>query len=58
MRKLINIETSSSQKLFRFSVCILVLLIGFIAHAQTTTVKGTVVSAEDGQPIPGVNVLI
>lgn len=33
-------------------------LLGNIATAQTMTVKGTVVSVEDGLPLPGVNVVI
>ena len=53
-----NIGKILSQKLFGLSLFTLVCCVGFTAHAQTTTVKGTVVSAEDGQPIPGVNVLI
>jgi TonB-linked SusC/RagA family outer membrane protein len=53
-----NIGKILSQKLFGLSLYTLVCCVGFIAHAQTTTVKGTVVGAEDGQPIPGVNVLI
>jgi TonB-linked SusC/RagA family outer membrane protein len=58
MIEIINIVKTSIKKIFRFSTCTLVLFIGFIANAQTTNVKGTVVSAEDGQPVPGVNVLI
>ncbi len=58
MRELINIGKTSSQKLLRLSVCTLALCVGLSTYAQTTAVKGTVVSAEDGQPIPGVNVLI
>ncbi|MEK9529977.1 MAG: TonB-dependent receptor [Flavobacteriaceae bacterium] len=53
-----NIGKILGQKLFGLSLYTLVCCVGFIAHAQTTTVKGTVVGAEDGQPIPGVNVLI
>jgi TonB-linked SusC/RagA family outer membrane protein len=34
------------------------LLIGNIAIAQTRTVTGTVISVEDGFPLPGVNVVI
>lgn len=40
------------------SAVILVLLLGSTGYAQTQTVTGTVVSAEDDLPLPGVNVRI
>ena len=58
MRKLINIGNTTSQKLFRHTVIILIALLSFTGYAQNTIVKGTVISAEDGQPIPGVNIQI
>lgn len=45
----------------RRTMCIALLsfLIGIIqASAQVTTVRGTVVSQEDGQPVVGASVLI
>ncbi len=45
------------MKKTRLLGCLLILLLGFQAIAQRT-VSGTVLSEEDGQAVPGVNVLI
>jgi len=37
---------------------VVVFLWGVCTHAQDATVTGTVTSAQDGQPLPGVNVLV
>ncbi|WP_289038640.1 TonB-dependent receptor [uncultured Zobellia sp.] len=40
-----------------FSLCLMMLLICSFSFAQTT-VNGTVISTEDGMPLPGANVLV
>ncbi|CAM3323643.1 TonB-dependent receptor [Zobellia roscoffensis] len=37
---------------------IMILLCGFTMQAQSVTISGTVVSADDSQPLPGVNVIV
>ena len=37
---------------------IMILLCGFTMQAQSITISGTVVSADDSQPLPGVNVIV
>ena len=58
MMKPNNIVKILGQTLFGLLLYTILCCVGLVAHAQTITVKGTVVGAEDGQPIPGVNVLI
>ena len=41
-----------------FNLIIFTCLFGLLTQAQNLTVKGSVISAEDGQPIPGVNIRI
>ena len=46
------------KKTLQFFVLSLLLLVGGLASAQDITLSGTVTSAEDGLPIPGVNVVV
>ena len=46
------------KKTLRFYVLSMLLLVGGLAYAQDITVSGTVTSADDGSPIPGVNVVV
>lgn len=41
-----------------FLVLFILFLLAHITHAQTKTVSGTVTSAEDGIPVPGVNIVV
>ena len=45
------------KKFTMLIVCLLVLGIQFVS-AQNKTLKGTVISSEDNQPLPGVNVIV
>ena len=49
-------------KIFRFlhifNLITFACFFAFLTYAQNLTVKGSVISAEDGQPIPGVNIRI
>jgi len=58
MKELMNFGNYTSQKLFRRTLFTLIFLLSLSVYAQKTTVKGTVIGADDGQPIPGVNLLI
>ncbi len=47
------------QKLFRAALfAVAFLLLGFGAYAQKSAISGAVTSAEDGEPLPGVSILI
>ena len=41
-----------------FLVLFILFLFAHVKHAQTKTVSGTVKSAEDGVPVPGVNIVV
>jgi TonB-dependent starch-binding outer membrane protein SusC len=41
-----------------FLVLFILFLLAHVTHAQTKTVSGTVKSAEDGVPVPGVNIVV
>ena len=41
-----------------FFVMLSIGLVGFISQAQESLVKGTIISEEDGQPIPGVSITV
>ena len=58
MRELIKIENYTDRKFFSITVYIFICLLSFAVHAQNTTVRGTVIGSDDGQPIPGVNIQI
>ena len=45
MRKLLTIVNTTSQKLFRHTIIILIAVLSFTVYAQKTIVKGTVISA-------------
>ncbi len=46
------------KKTLQFYVLSMLMLIGGFASAQDITVSGTVTSADDGLPVPGVNVVV
>lgn len=51
MKKMLNM-------MLQRPLLVLVFVWSFCANAQDATVTGTVTSAQDGQPLPGVNVLV
>ncbi len=46
------------RKILRLKVLLFVMLFGSVAWGQERTVTGKVTSADDGSPLPGVNVLL
>lgn len=46
------------RKILRLKVLLFVMLFGSVAWGQERTVTGKVTSADDGSPLPGVNVLV
>ncbi len=46
------------RKALRLKIGVLLMLFTSMAWAQTRTVSGKVTSAEDGTPMPGVNVVV
>ena len=53
-----NFKLNKHYMAFKHIVFMCILLLSFKVSSQTLSVKGTVLSEESGQPIPGVTVII
>ena len=53
-----NLKLNKYYMIFNHAVFIFILLLSFKVSCQTLSVKGTVLSEESGQPIPGVTIII
>ena len=53
-----NFKLNKYYMAFKLIVFMCILLLSFKVSSQTLDIKGTVLSEESGQPIPGVTVII